>query len=204
MSHALVEGERRRSGEEVARLCGGFLDDLAGVLRSVAAVRGSVPDDELSRPRLLEGLTVLVGNLAGRGLVTVFLDDLHLADPSSWEALHYLAHNASDSRLLVVAAARPAELADCQVANQVLFGLEQEGLLRRLDLRPLEAGAIEELAEVVLGDLPPAPLAAWLSERSRGNPLFALGVLQALLEGGADLARPALARLPEARAAAAS
>lgn len=193
-----LEGHLRAlPGEAVARLCGGFLDDLAGILRSVAAVRGSAPGGEPSRPRLLEGLTVLVGGLAGQAPVMVFFDDVHLADASSWEALDYLAHNVAHARLLVIVAARPAELAGCEVANQVLFGLEQEGLLRRLELVELDRGAVGELAEVVLGSLPPAALVSWLTERSGGNPLFALGLLHALLDEDADLARPVLARLPE-------
>ena len=31
---------------EVSGLCGGYLDDLAGLLRSVAAARGSAPERE--------------------------------------------------------------------------------------------------------------------------------------------------------------
>jgi len=38
----------------------------------------------------------------------------------------------------------------------------------------------------------------WLAERSRGNSLFALSLLQALLDEGADLSAPALRSLPEA------
>jgi hypothetical protein len=37
----------------------------------------------------------------------------------------------------------------------------------------------------------------WLEERSRGHPLFALGLLRALQEEGADLTAPRLRRLPE-------
>lgn len=193
-----LEGHLRAlPGEAVASLCGGFLDDLAGVLRSVAAVRGSAPGGEPSRPRLLEGLTVLVSGLAGQAPLMVFFDDAHLADASSWEALQYLAHNVPHTRLLVILAARPAALAGCQVANYVLLSLEQEGLLRRLELLELDAGGVGELAEGVLGSLPPASLVSWLTERSGGNPLFALGLLHALVDEGADLARPVLARLPE-------
>jgi DNA-binding CsgD family transcriptional regulator/tetratricopeptide (TPR) repeat protein len=193
-----LEGHlRTRSGDEVVELCGGFLDDLAVLFHSVAAVRGSAPAGEVSRARLLEGLTVLVGNVARSAPVTVVLDDVHLADPSSWEGLHYLAHNVPAARLLVVATARGAELAGSPLGSSIVFGLEQEGLLRRLELGPLDPGAIRELAEISLGEPPPPALASWLAERSQGNPLFALGLLQALLDEGADLHHPALARLPE-------
>jgi hypothetical protein len=113
--------------EDVSDLCGGFLDDLAGLLRSVAVARGSAPGHETARPGLMEGLAVLLERLAGQAPVVAVLDDVHLADASSWETLAYLARNLAGSRLLVVAAARPGELAENRGATQVLLGLEQEG-----------------------------------------------------------------------------
>lgn len=182
---------------EVADVCGGFVDDLSALLRSAAAVRGSAPAGEPPRARLVEGLAVLVANLAEDRPVIVFLDDVHVADASSWDALHYLARNLSAVPVLVVAAARPAELAGQLGPTQVLLGLEQDGLLRRLELGPLASEAVAELASAVLGAVAPPSLVAWLDERCRGNPLFTLGLLTALLEEGADLAAPRLRRLPE-------
>ena len=40
-------------------------------------------------------------------------------------------------------------------------------------------------------------LVDWLADRSQGNPLFAIGLLRALLEERADLSAPHLRRLPE-------
>ncbi|MFL5952492.1 MAG: ATP-binding protein [Gaiellaceae bacterium] len=182
---------------EVSRLCGGFLDDLAGLIRSVAAVRGSVPDRDPPRIRVLEGLASLLASLARRTPIVVFLDDAHVADASSWEALDYLARNLAEERVLVVAAARPGELADNPSAARVYLALEQEGLLQRLPLRPLDAEALGSLAEGVIQSLPPRPLVDWLADRSRGNPLFALGLLQSLVDEGADLTAPELRSIPE-------
>src|SRR2546423_926522 len=136
---------------EVAVLCGGFLDDLASLLRSVAVVRGAAPDREPPRPRLLEGLAVLLANLAEQAPVVVVLDDVHLADASSWDALHYLAGSLSTERVLVVASARPGELAEHTVAQRVLLDLEQVGALHRVDIGPLPADAVRELAEEGIG-----------------------------------------------------
>lgn len=180
----------------VAQLCGGFLDDLATLLRSVAAAQRSVPHQEAPRVRLLEGLAVLVGNLVDHQPVVAFLDDVHLVDASSWEALQYLFHNLAGG-VLVVAAARPDELLQQAVAAQVLFGLEQQGFVRRLDLTALAGSDVGELARAVLEQAPPPVLVEWLSTRSRGNPLFALGLLRALVEEGADLSAPTLRHLPE-------
>jgi predicted ATPase len=182
--------------EEVSRLCGGFLDDLAGLLRSVARARGSAPDQEPPRLRLLEGLAALLESLEREAPLVLFLDDVHLADASSWEALAYLARNLSDTRILVIVAARLGELTDQHAANEVLFGLEQEALLSKVVLRPLEREAVGKLADEAIGREPSEALVTWLAERARGNPLFALELIQALLDEGADLAKPQLRSLP--------
>lgn len=196
-SEALERHLRDLPGKEVGELCGGFLDDLAGLLRSVAALLGAAPDREPPRFRLLEGLALLMANLARQRPLVIFLDDVHLADASSWDGLHYLARNLSDAPVLVIAAARPTELVEHQLGNQVLLGLEQEGLLRRLQAHPLGREAVHELAEAILGHQPPPALVDWLADRSRGNALFAIGLLRALLEEGADLSAPKLRSLPE-------
>src|SRR5438445_12814140 len=76
---------RELSPAEITELCGGPLDDLASLLRSVAAVRGATPDREPPRSRLLESLGTLLGNLARRRPVVAVLDDMHQADASSWD-----------------------------------------------------------------------------------------------------------------------
>jgi class 3 adenylate cyclase len=182
--------------EEVSQVCGGFLDDLAGLLRSVARARGSAPDQEPPRLRLLEGLAALLENLEREAPLVLFLDDMHLADASSWEALAYLARNLSDTRILVIVAARLGELADQHAANEVLFGLEQEALLSKVVLPPLDREAVGQLAEEAIGNEPSEALVNWLAERTRGHPLFALELIQALLDEGADLAKPELRSLP--------
>lgn len=196
-AEALEQHLRGLPSEEVSALCGGFLDDLAGLLRSVAAVRGSAPGHEPPRPRLLQALAVLVSNLAARAPVIAVLDDAHFADASSWETLQYLARDLAGARVLVVLAARPAELLEGAVATQVVLGLEGEGRLQRLRLSPLSPEGLRELAEAVLEEPAPAVLVDWLARRSRGNPLYALGMLQAFLEEGADPDAPELRSLPE-------
>jgi DNA-binding CsgD family transcriptional regulator len=196
-AEALERHLRPLSPEQVVDLCSGFLDDLAGLVRTVAAVRGSAPERDAPRSRMLEGLAVVLGNLAAADRLVVVLDDLHLADASSLEALGYLARDLISAPLLVVATARPEELADHAVATQVLIGLEADGVLQRMTLRPLERDALRALAEATLDQEPPSPLLEWLTQRSQGNPLFALGLLQALVDEGADLSAPRLAALPE-------
>jgi DNA-binding CsgD family transcriptional regulator len=187
----------RLSDSEVVELCGGLLDDLAGVFFRVAAVRGSVSERDPPLPRLLRGLARLVGGLSERAPLVVVLDDVHFADASSWEAVRYFARHLDSTRLLIVATSRPAELAEHDLAAQVLFELGEDGLLSRLELGALDRPELEALSEAVIERPPPPALVDWVGERSRGNPLFAIGLLRALLDESADLSAPHLRRLPE-------
>jgi DNA-binding CsgD family transcriptional regulator len=178
---ALERHLRTLPKQDIALLCGGFLDDLASLLRSVAVVRGAA----------------LLANLAEQAPVVVVLDDVHLADASSWDALHYLSGSLSAERILVVASARPGELAEHTVAQRVLLDLEQIGALHRVDIGPLPTDAVRELTEDVIGAAAEPELIDWLGSRAQGNPLFVLGLLQALVDEGGDLSRPELRSLPE-------
>ena len=195
---ALDRHLRGLEGADVERLSAGVAGELAALLPSVAAAGGAHGATEPPRIRILAALAVLLERLAGDRPVIVQLDDAHLADGSSWEALSYLAHNLSTARILVIVAARPVELAEHPAALEVLSALEQDGHLFRRGVAPLPADALGDLAAAVVGaDSTDAALVDWLMRRTRGNPLFAVGLLRALVEEGADLAHPVLRRLPE-------
>lgn len=196
-AEALEPALAAMSSDEIVSLCGGFVGDLAGLLHGVAALWGRAPPGEPSRLRLIEGLAGVLDGLGRDRPVIAVLDDIHLADPSSWDVLRHLARRLPDLALLVVATARPAELAANEVAAQVLLELEQDGGLSRLELGPLSRSGLTALAEVLVGRPPPPTLVDWLEDRTRGNALFAGGLVRALLEEGADLAVPRLQRLPE-------
>lgn len=194
---ALERHLRTLEPEEVAALCGADAVDLASLLPSVAAATGR-PASEPPRIRLLGALANLLGRLAAGAPLVVVLDDVHLADGSSWEALNYLARNLAEHPVLLVLAARPVELSAQTMASEMLLGLEQEGHLVRRHLAPLTHAELRELAEAFPGvEQAGDALLGWLMERSRGSPLFAVGLLRALLEEGADLSRPKLRALPE-------
>ncbi len=182
---------------EVLELCGGQVDDLAALLPSVSAAAKAHPSVDRPRIRLLSALTSLLQRMSERAPLVVTLDDVHLADGSSWEALNYLSRNLADFRLLILLAARPDELAEHPVAGEVVWALEQEGLLTRLPVTPLARRDVRELAEELVGAPVTDALVDWLVGRAQGSPLFVSGLVRALLEEGGDLSRPSLRALPE-------
>ena len=182
---------------EVLNVAGVSARDLAVVLPSVGSAVGYRASGRTPRIRVLAALANLLATLSLQSTLVVVLDDVHLADGSSWEALHFLAGSLAESRILLVLTARPVEMLDNAIATGVVHALEQEGVLARRTLGPLSADGIMKLAEgEVAADVPRA-LVDWLMDRSRGVPLFTLGLLRALLEEDADLANPVLRELPE-------
>ncbi|MGH8973459.1 MAG: ATP-binding protein [Acidimicrobiia bacterium] len=196
-AEALESHLRELPAEEVGRLCGGLVDVLASLLHSVAAVRGAVPHREPPRPRMLDSLGTLLAKLAQRRPVALVLNDLHQADASSWEVLPYLAERLAGERIVVLATARTAELADHTSALRALLDVEEQGALRRMEIGPLPDAALRELAADILGGPAGREVLDWLWDRSRGNPLFAVGLLHALRDEGVDPAHPGLRHLPE-------
>ncbi len=180
----------------ITELCGPFAGDLAGLLPSVAAVSEEISVDP-PRVRLLGGLALLLANISRTAPVVLVLDDVHLADGSSWEALSYLTHNLAGAPILVVLVARPIELGEQGAASEVVLALEQEGYLRKITLSALTRADMTELAGAALERDAGSQLVDWLMERSQGSPLFATGLLRALMDEGADLDAPQLNSLPE-------
>lgn len=199
---ALDRHLRSRSAEQIRQLCGPALDDLAALLPSVGKIAEGKPDDP-NRGRLLDGLAHLFDSLSQERPVLVAFDDLHLADASAWEALRYLGRRLSGAPIGILATARPSGLHSRPISREVLVGLEDDRLLTRIELTPLNRSQVAALAHEVLRGYPrsstfvPEPLVDWLMERSLGHPLFAIGLLRALADEGADLASPHLEQIPQ-------
>jgi class 3 adenylate cyclase/DNA-binding CsgD family transcriptional regulator len=195
---ALEQHLRSLEPETVAELSAAGAADLAALLPSVAAVNPGLGATPTPLVRQLAALANLLARLSETSPLIIVLDDVHLADGSSWEALNYLTRNLADRRILAVLAARPVELAESRIGSDVLLALEQEGVLRRMTIEPLGREDIARLAEAVVDPAKVGPpLVDWLMERSQGSPLFALGLMRALLDEGGDPANPQLESLPE-------
>jgi predicted ATPase len=147
---------------------------------------------------LAEALDVLT---ADRPLVLV-LEDLHWSDSATVECLAYLAQRREPARLLVLGTYRPVETV---LRAHPLRGLVQElcGRAQAVDLR-LEFLPAADVAAYVAGRLGgpvAAPLAAVIYERTNGNALFMVNMVEYLVAQGEVVRHAGEWRLREGAAA---
>jgi DNA-binding SARP family transcriptional activator len=146
----------------------GLLPDLAEVLGPVRVERAS-PDTELRRA--FEAIAAVLRGLAAERPTLLLLDDLHNAGLATVELLAYLARRAARARLLVVGTVRVEEGAE------LLDTLR--GVAGRIDLGPLSATAVAELAAAAGRP----ELADAIVGRTRGHTLFVVETLRGLTAG---------------------
>jgi DNA-binding CsgD family transcriptional regulator/tetratricopeptide (TPR) repeat protein len=188
-----------------ARVLAGACDDLVtprtlGPFRDMA--RGAAP----ALARAMEpgaGREAVFGAVhqeLAAGPVVLLVEDVHWADDATLDVLRYLAWRIPELPAVLVLTYREDELGGQHPLRRVLAALPH-GEVRRLQLRPLSAGAVAELAGGQGAD------AAAVLAATAGNPFFVTEVLAnpgvevpatvrdavlARLEGLSDPARQAL------------
>jgi hypothetical protein len=159
--------------------CGTDLGALPGGA-TVTAITTPDAGEPISTPFVLaDALARIVAATAARAPQVLVFDDLHVADPSSLDALRFVIGALAEARVLVLAASRPispADGADDALARLeylgepvALGGLERESLARVLDARGLSFDA--------------ATVAA-IHDATTGNPFFALELARLVTERG--------------------
>jgi predicted ATPase len=179
---------------------------LLAVLRRYAPMwlvqlPGLVSDAELERlqrqvqgatqARMIRELAEALDVLTADTPLVLVLEDLHWSDSATVELLAYLAQRREQARLLVLGTYRPVETV---LRAHPLRGLVQElcGRGQAVDLR-LEFLPAEDVAAYVAGRLrgpAAAPLATFIYERTNGNALFMVNMVEYLVAQG-DVVRSA-------------
>jgi predicted ATPase/DNA-binding winged helix-turn-helix (wHTH) protein len=156
-------------------------DPSVGMLgRGPGAAREAGPTDRRLR-QLADALESIAGD--GRLLVLV-LEDLHWADYSTLDLISTVARRRGPGRLLVLGTYRPAEVAD---GEHPLRAVTTDLLARRLAIElPMsnldEPAVAQYLAQRLGGRALPAALVPRLHDRTGGNPLFLVSLIEDLIE----------------------
>lgn len=154
----------------------------------------------VSRERVFDSLSQVLQQQCAQRPAVILLDDLQWCDESSASALHYVLRMNQRLPVVVICAARIAELRDNPSLQLALRGLRQDGLLQEMAVEHLTEG---QLARLIQGQFP-AVDAERLCRESNGNPLLALELARSEAEGGIarslyELVQERLSRLnPEA------
>ena len=136
--------------------------------------------------RMLREMAGAVEAFAVERPLVLVLEDLHWADYSTLDLVSYLARRREPARLLVLGTYRPAEvLARHHPLRAVARELAARGLCREVELPFLDAAAIAEYLAARLGEEVPARLVRFVHERTEGNPLFVVHLVDYLVERGA-------------------
>lgn len=151
-----------------------------------AAIRGASDQGSEVKTRLLWNFAQLLSRLAQKRPVLLILENLHWADESSLEMLHFTARQLGTSRVLVVGTYNlsvPERSASLISLRQSLVGL---GAAREHHLGPLSRAATDELVHAVftVSDAVSREFAALLYGWTRGNPFFVEETLKALVGSG--------------------
>ena len=151
-----------------------------------APIRGAGDQGSEVKTRLLWNFAQLVSRLAQKRPLLLVLENLHWADESSLEMLHFTARQLGTARVLVLGTYNPStpERSAALISlRQSLVGL---GAARVHHVEPLSRAATDELVHALFGvsDAVSREFAALLYGWTRGNPFFVEETLKALVTSG--------------------
>ena len=190
---ALAE-EAEAAGQALARVTREVLEDLVRLVPELRDLRPdlAVPAPLVSpeeRQRLFTSLGLFLEVLCRHGdPLILFLDDLHLADHDTLELLTFLFAQL-EGPIWVVAACRTDELEGDHPLLQIVRRGEKEGSAARVELDRLDAAALEEIAESLVGESRAAELTGFLEQNGAGLPLAVSELINYLWDEGILVAR---------------
>src|SRR5215471_5264079 len=120
-----------------------------------------------------------------KALILVF-EDLHWSDYSTLDLVSYLAHRPVPAKLLLIGTYRPVDLI---LSRHPLRAVKQELQAKRLcEELPLEYMTQVEVEQYLAARLPqnqfPSELSRMIHQRTEGNPLFMVAVIDYLIAEG--------------------
>lgn len=139
-----------------------------------------------TRERMLREMAEAVEALTAERALVLVLEDLHWSDRSTVELLSYLAQRRVTARVLMLGTYRPADLV---LREHALKGIKQElqahGQCEEMPLEVLTEGDVQTYVTRRLGSQGPAiELGRQVYQRTDGNPLFMVNVVEHYLQEG--------------------
>ena len=173
----------RGEGEEAARVLAPILAHVAplfSALGDAAAQANAVDAPATAVP--FEQIFGVLQRLAAYGPVLFIVEDVHWADSTSRDLLHYIARRITTLPMLLIVTYRTDEIHPGHPVHRLIAALARERTALRVQLEPLRPEEVAELLAALLGDAPDAEFAQAVYARTEGNPLFVEELIGGLLE----------------------
>jgi DNA-binding NarL/FixJ family response regulator len=132
---------------------------------------------------LFAPLLQLVADLGADGAVVVAFEDLHWADPLTWDLFDYLARNLVDEHVVLVGTFRANEVGANPQQRRRLGEIARLPATQRIHLEGLSRDELTEKIRALLGRVPPGKLIDEILARGQGNPFFTAELVAAHMGG---------------------
>jgi predicted ATPase/DNA-binding winged helix-turn-helix (wHTH) protein len=134
--------------------------------------------------RMLREFGAFLESMAAQSTVVLLLEDLHWSDHATTDLLSFLAERRDPARLLIIATYGPAEVSmQDHPIREVRHTLRLHGRCVDLALPYLAAADLREYLHRRFGALT-RDLASLIHERTDGNPLFVVAIVEELIRRG--------------------
>lgn len=148
-----------------------------------------------TRDRMLRELTLAIEAIAADTPLVLQLEDIHWSDASTLDWLAHVARRPEPARLMLLATYRPADAAAIAAGlGDITTELALHGRCHEISLTPLNQDAIEAYLAAKLGAADRVDrrreMARLLLERTGGNPLFMVSIVDQLAQQDAAAATP--------------
>ncbi len=182
------DGERTFSQSSISPI---WLAELARLLPDLHRAFPNLPEAQsitggAARQRLFEAVARFLRAVSGSSCL--FLDDLHWADRSTLDLLHYVIRHLENTSLWIVGTYRPEEVTPSHPLTRLRQGLSRDHRLAHLTLAPLSNASVQTLARSLVGEREGTALGDFLYRESEGNPFILVETISDLQEQGALVA----------------
>ena len=189
--------------DEFRRIVGPARAEVLRLLPDLDPAGGLPAGHETSTPStqslLFLQLLGMIERLAAETPTVIALEDLHWADRSTRDILHFLVRNIGHGRVMLVGTYRTDELNERHPLLELLAEMQRTGRVERLELPRFSRSEVDEQLAGILGQPPSSRLMARIHERGGGNPFFSEELLAAAQRGeerlGMTLRETLLARV---------
>ena len=165
---------------------------LSNVVHWVPEIRTVMPDlpeapplePEQEQLRLMNSLAQYIERATQEHPWLLILDDLHWADQSSLQLLHYLARHCTSMSLLIIGTYRDTDLADDHPLLATLRGLKNSLTYQTFTLDRLSKPQVGQMLNDIWGQAVPQEWVEKIYEVAEGNPFYVEEVAKGLVDDG--------------------